>query len=50
MASQETNISFRIDRDIKDQLQKLADKEQRTLANYLRVLLTELIKKGGKIN
>lgn len=48
--SEETNISFRIDKHTKDQLQKLADKERRSLANYLRTILTKLVQKGGKLD
>ncbi len=47
--NRETNISFRIDKTTKDKIQKFADADGRTLANYLRWILHRLIEKGGKL-
>ncbi len=49
MTEQETNISFRIDKITYDKLKKFADKDNRSLANYLRTIIKKIIEKGGKL-
>ena len=48
MDKSEANISFRIDEHTKEQLQKLADGERRSLANYCRITLEDHVKDKGK--
>lgn len=47
MPKEETNLSFRIEKDVKDNLQKLANKQDRTLANYVRYALKKIVENGG---
>jgi predicted DNA-binding protein len=47
MPKEESNLSFRIEKDIKNKLQKLASKQDRTLANYVRYVLKKVVEKGG---
>ncbi len=49
MVGDDTNISFRIDKDSYDKLKKLADKDNRSLANYLRTIIKKIIDRGGKM-
>lgn len=43
------NITFRIDKDLKDKVQKLADNDERTLSAYIKRHLLKLIECEGNI-
>lgn len=49
MVEEETNISFRIDKNTYNKLKKLADKDNRSLANYLRTIIKKIIEKEGNL-
>lgn len=38
-----TSLVVRIDRDLKDKLQALADQDERTLSNYIRLILKQTV-------
>lgn len=41
-------LRLRLSKDIKDELQKLADKENRKLSDYIRLELVKVVEKGKK--
>ena len=41
-------VTIRMDADLKTELQKLADKDQRNLSDYLRLQLKKLVETGKK--
>jgi len=41
-------VTIRMDADLKDALQKLADKDQRNLSDYLRLQLKRLVETSKK--
>ena len=44
----EARISFAFPQDMKDQLNKLAESQGRSLSNFIRLTLLDRIKKEGK--
>lgn len=42
-------IGIRIDKGMKKDLEKLASKSDRSLANYIRYILRKVIGKGGNV-
>lgn len=43
----ETPISIRLPKTLLPKIDKLARKERRTRANYVRVILEEVVRRGG---
>lgn len=43
-----TSLVVRIDEETKAKLQELADKDERSLSNYIRLVLKKAIEKEGK--
>lgn len=41
--NEEVSIGFRTSAELKEKLQKLADKEVRSLSNYLNIVLTKVV-------
>lgn len=42
-----TSLVIRIDEDLKDKLQQLADSDDRSLSNYIRLVLKKSIEEKG---
>jgi len=44
----ETIITLRVERELKESIKKLADKNDRSLAGYIKHILKQLVLKEGK--
>jgi len=45
MADNETNIIFRIDRDLKTEFEEIAQATERTMSQYLRAIIKDIVVK-----
>lgn len=43
-----TSLVVRIDRDLKDKLQELANQDERTLSNYIRLILKQTVDEASE--
>lgn len=43
-----TSLVVRIDKDLKEKLQVLADKDERSLSNYIRLILKKAVEEEEK--
>lgn len=48
MAQNDVNISFRVPKEMDDQLRELAQKARRTKSNYIRLQLEAVCQRAGK--
>ncbi len=44
----ESLVTIRMSKDLRDRLKKLAVKDRRTLSDYVRLCLEDLVERGGR--